>query len=219
MLRRAAFAIVILLGVLGVTAATAPARSTPASLDAAIKAAVERTHVPGVVAMAADRHRIIYQGAVGLADVAGRQPMVADTIFRMASMTKPITSVAAMQLVEQRKVALDDPAEKYLPELANVPMFESFDAATGAYKLRPASKKITVRQLFTHTTGLGMSLVSPIIRDFKPREGETYPVGPLLFEPGERWHYGSSTDFLGRLVEAVSGKRSTCTSETTSSFR
>jgi methyl acetate hydrolase len=86
----------------------------------------------GIVAMAADRNRIIYQGAFGLADVGEARPLQLDSLFRIASMTKAVTSVAAMQLIEQGRFALDDPAEKYLPQLAKLPVFESFDAATGA---------------------------------------------------------------------------------------
>ncbi len=71
--------------------------------------------------------------------------------------------------------------------------------------MRPATKSVTVRHLFTHTSGLGYGFTSPVVRDFKPRNGETYPVGPLVFEPGEQWLYSTSTDWLGRLVEKVSG--------------
>ena len=158
-----------------------------------------------MVAMAADRNGVIYQGAFGVADIGEARPLKLDSLFRIASMTKAITSVAAMQLIEQGKMALDDPAEKYLPQLANPPVFESFDAATGAYELRPATKSITVRHLFAHTSGLGYPFTSPTVRDFKPRAGEEYPVGPLLFEPGEKWLYSTSTEWLGRLVEKISG--------------
>jgi CubicO group peptidase (beta-lactamase class C family) len=85
-------------------------------------------------------------------------------------------------------------------------VFEAFDSATGAYRLRPASRAVTVRHLMTHTSGFGYPFTSAILRDFKPRAGEQYPVEPLLFDPGERWHYGISTDWLGRLVEHVSGE-------------
>ncbi len=135
--------------------------------------------------------------------------MTEDAMFRIASMTKAITSIAAMQLVEQKRFTLDDPVEKYLPQFANLKVFESFDQATGAYRVRPATKFVTARHLLTHTTGLGYNFTSPIVRDFKPRAGEEYAVGPLLFEPGERWLYSTSTDQLGRLVERVSGQRLT----------
>jgi CubicO group peptidase (beta-lactamase class C family) len=174
--------------------------------DDALLGAVERKEIPGVVAMAADRKGVIYQGAFGMADLAEARPVRLDSMFRIASMTKAITSVAAMQLVEQGRLRLDDPAEKYLPQLAKLPVLESFDAATGGYTLRPSSRPITARHLFTHTSGLGYPFTSPIVRDFKPRPGETYPVGPLVFEPGEQWLYSTSTEWLGSLVEAISGE-------------
>lgn len=178
----------------------------PKPADAALGGAVERKELAGVVAMAADREGVIYQGAFGMADIAEARPLKLDALFRIASMTKAITSVAAMQLIEQGRCALDDPAEKYLPQLAKLSVFESFDAATGAYKLRPATKSITIRHLFTHTSGLGYGFTSPTVRDFKPRAGEEYPAGPLLFEPGEKWLYSTSTDWLGRVVEKISGQ-------------
>ena len=175
-------------------------------VDGLLRGAVERKEIAGVVAMATDRNRVFYQGAFGLADIDDARPLKLDALFRIASMTKAITSVAAMQLVEQGRFGLDDPAEKWLPQLAKLSVFESFDAASGAYKLRPATKSITVRHLFTHTSGLGYGFTSPTIRDFKPCAGEEYPVGPLLFEPGEQWLYSTSTDWLGHLVEKVAGE-------------
>lgn len=204
--RRACFAIITLLAMLGVKASTVPEQSSPASLDAALRAAIERNHIPGAVVAATDRHRVIYRNTFGMANVAGGLPMTPFTIFRIASMTKPITSVAAMQLVEQGRIRLDDPASTYLPELAQLSVFESFDPVSHAYVVRPIRRPITVQHLLTHTSGLAYNFVSPIIRDFKPREGEQYAAGPLLFEPGERWHYGQSTDWVGRIVEKVSGK-------------
>jgi methyl acetate hydrolase len=177
----------------------------PASIDDEMRRAVERKDVAGVIVMAADRKHVIYQGAFGLADIGEARPLQIDALFRIASMTKAITSTAAMQLVEQGRFAIEDPVEKYLPEFAKVSVFESFDGATGAYKVKPASKPVTIRHLFTHTSGLGYGFTSAIVRDFKPRAGEDYPVGPLEFEPGERWLYSTSTDWLGRLVEKVSG--------------
>ncbi len=178
-----------------------------AAIDASLRSAVERKDVPGVVALVTDRQRVLYQGAFGVADVATGRTLSVDALFRIASMTKVVTSLAAMQLVEQGRFGLDDPVEKYLPEFAGLKVFESFNAATGEYRLRPASRPPTVRHVLTHTSGLAYPFTSATWRDFKPRAGETYPFGgPLLFDPGERWHYSTSTDVVGRLVEVVSGQ-------------
>ena len=177
-----------------------------AAIDALLRAAVERRDVPGVVAMATDRRGVIYSGAAGVASGSPSRPMTADAVFRIASMTKAVTSVAMMQLVEEKKVGLDDPASKYFPAFAKLSVITSFDPKTGAYTVRPASRPVTIRHLLTHTSGLGYGFTSPIVRDFKPRNGETFEIGPLLFEPGADWMYGTSTDWVGRIVESVSGK-------------
>ncbi len=187
-------------------AANAQQPQSSSAIDEAMRDAVARKEVAGVVVMAADRKRIIHQGAFGVADIDQGRPLKLDALFRIASMTKAITSTAAMQLIEQGRFALEDPVAKYLPEFARLSVFESFDAATGDYRLRPATKAVTVRHLFTHTSGLGYPFTNPIVRDFKPRAGEEYPVDPLVFEPGERWLYSTSTDWLGRLVEKISGQ-------------
>lgn len=174
------------------------------SLDVEMLRAVERKDASGIVVMAANRSGVLYQGAFGIADIDQARPLAVDSLFRIASMTKAVTSTAAMQLVEQGRFAIDDRVDKYFPEFAKLPVFESFDPATGAYALRPATTAVTVRHLFTHTSGLGYPFTSATLRDFKPRAGENYPVGPLLFDPGTRWHYGTSVDWLGRLVEKVS---------------
>jgi CubicO group peptidase (beta-lactamase class C family) len=176
------------------------------TLDSRLTAAVSRGDVPGVVAIAATRDRILYTGTFGMADKGLGRPMTSDAIFRIASMTKPVTSVALMQLVEQGRIALDDPADRFLPEFSQLHVFDAFDGATGAYKLHPAASKVTIRQLLTHTSGLGYGFTSATVRDFKPRDGERYPVGPLLFEPGTNWCYGTSVDWVGRLVETISGQ-------------
>src|SRR5882762_4886939 len=186
-------------------AANAQQPRSSSAIDEAMRGAVARKEVAGVVVMAADRKHIIYQGAFGVADIGEARPLKLDALFRIASMTKAVTSTAAMQLVEQGRFAIEDPVEKYLPEFAKLSVFDSFDGATGAYRVRPATKAVTVRHLLTHTSGLGYAFTNPTVRDFKPRAGEEYPVGPLEFEPGERWRYSTSTDWLGRLVEKVSG--------------
>jgi CubicO group peptidase (beta-lactamase class C family) len=98
--------------------------------------------------------------------------MAADAIFRIASMTKPVTSVAALQLIERGRISLDAPVSKYLPELSGLSVFESFDSASGAYTVRPVRQPITLRNLLTHTSGLGYNFTSATVRDFKPRDGE-----------------------------------------------
>src|SRR5579872_7174263 len=123
--------------------------STNTALDASLRGAVERKDVPGVVALVTNRERVLYQGTFGVADVASSRPLTQDALFRIASMTKPVTSVALMQLVEQGKIGLDDPGEKYLPELAGLKVIESFNAATADYRLRPPATKPTVRQFLT----------------------------------------------------------------------
>src|SRR5262245_36522058 len=118
---------VIMANVLAASAGTALAQNSTkgAAIDASLRAAVERRDVPGVVGLVTDRRRVLYQGAFGVADVSTGRPLTADALFRIASMTKPITSAAAMQLLEQGRFGLDDPVEKYLPEFANLKVFES----------------------------------------------------------------------------------------------
>src|SRR6202035_1499852 len=99
----------------------------PQSIDAEMTRAVERKDIVGVVVMAADRNGVIYQGAFGVADIGAATPLKSDALFRIASMTKPVTSTAAMQLVEQGRFAIEDPVEKYFPEFAKLSVFESFD--------------------------------------------------------------------------------------------
>ena len=199
--------VTLTMSILATSLGSAQAQNTGA-IDAALRGAVERKDVPGVVALVTDRQRVIYEGAFGVADVGNGRALAADALFRISSMTKVVTSTAAMQLVEQGRMSLDDPAEKYLPQFAGLKVIESFDAATGAYKVRPVSRPPTVRHVLTHTSGLGYPFTSATLRDFKPRAGEQYPFGgPLLFDPGERWHYGTSTDVVGALVEKISGQK------------
>ena len=199
--------VILTMSILAPSLGSAQAQNTGA-IDAALRGAVERKDVPGVVALVTDRRGVIYQGAFGVADVGNGRALTADALFRIASMTKAVTSTAAMQLVEQGRMSLDDPAEKYLPQLAGLKVIESFDPATGTYKVRPVSRPPTVRHVLTHTSGLGYPFTSATLRDFKPRAGEQYPFGgPLLFDPGERWHYGTSTDVVGALVEKISGQK------------
>src|ERR1700732_1661089 len=131
-----------------------------AGIDAALSRAADAKEVPGVVALAATDTGILYEGAFGLRDVVDGPAMTLDTVFRIASMTKAVTSVAAMQLVEQGKLQLDQPIGNVLPELAAPQVLEGFDAAC-APRLRPARRPITLRHLLTHTAGFGHEMLSP----------------------------------------------------------
>ena len=205
-MRRIVLSAVALLALVAIPRTSAPQSDTAATLGARIRTTLERHQIPGAVTFAVTKSRTVYRAAFGVADISTRRPMAADAIFRIASMTKPVTSVATLQLIERGRISLDAPVSKYLPELGGLSVFESFDSASGAYTVRPVGRPITLRQLLTHTSGLGYTFTSATLRDFKPREGERYAAGPLLFDPGERWHYGTSTDWLGRLVERVSGQ-------------
>src|SRR3954462_9462247 len=130
-----------------------------AQIDQILRQKCEAKEIPGVVAIAATGNEVIYQGAFGKRDLSKDDPMTADSVFWIASMTKAITSAAAMQLVEQGKLSLDEPIGKLLPDLANPQVLEGFDAK-GEPKLRPANKAITLRLLMTHTAGFAYNMFS-----------------------------------------------------------
>jgi methyl acetate hydrolase len=176
-----------------------------AAIDQALTNAVARHDLPGVVAIVVNRQGIVYDGIFGMADASTARPMARDTVFRIYSMTKPITSVAAMQLVERGLLKLDTPASDYLPELSTIPVLTSLDPATGQYSVRPPAKPVTLRHLLTHTAGFGYNFDSAVTRDFKPQHGDKI-TEVLLFEPGAQWWYGTNTDWVGRIVERVSGQ-------------
>ena len=204
--------------VLAAAAALTPLGSTAAQtanpIEQVVRDAIGPKKLPGVVAMVADAKHILYQGAAGDRDTAQHQPMTADTIFRIASMTKPVTSVAVMQLVESGRVKLDEPAATYLPELAGVHVLEEFDAATKKAKLRAPATPPTVRQLLTHTSGFAYDAFDPRLHAYSASGAvpsmmagdDGFLKAPLMFDPGTRWEYGASTDWLGKLVEKVSGQ-------------
>jgi len=179
------------------------------AIDKVLSEGIQRRQIPCVTAMVASPNSILYSGAFGKRDSASGVDVKPDSIFAIASMTKAITSVAAMQLVERGKVKLDEPVSKYLPELAKLDVLMGFDAA-GKPVLRPAIKPITLRHLLTHTSGFayptwheGMFKYTQATAPLPP--GVVAPLVPLMFEPGAAWQYGYSADWTGRLVEAVSG--------------
>ncbi len=153
--------------------------------------------------MAADREKVLYAGAFGTRDSSG-VPVKADCIFAIASMTKAITTVAALQLVEQGKVKLEEPVAKYLPKLEKLEVLERFDE-TGKPVLRPAKTPVTLKHLLTHTCGFCYDTWDEKMFRYASQVGQIPAVPPLMFEPGTRWQYGMGCDWAGRLVESLSG--------------
>jgi CubicO group peptidase (beta-lactamase class C family) len=191
-------------------AAGATPRSLPphnAGIDSILQRAVNAREVPGVVAMAATDRSIIYEGACGLRCLGTQAKMSIDTVFRIASMVKLLTSVAAMQLVESSKLSLEEPASKIDPELGTVQVLTGFDAK-GNPQLRPPSRPITLHNLLTHTSGFSYPLWDENAVRYYAVAGKTkgLPRRPLFFDPDTRWSYGGSIDKVGRLVEIASGE-------------
>jgi methyl acetate hydrolase len=174
--------------------------------------AVRESPVPGGVVMAANDREVLYARAFGVRDAHGGRAMGLDAVFRIASMTKAITSVAAMQLVEQGKLDLDVPVPPIDRALASPMVLEGFEAS-GHPRLRPARGPITLRQLLTHTAGFTYEMWDRNTIEYLAQSGTpSFMTGrrealrlPLAFDPGERWCYGISTDWVGQIIEALSG--------------
>jgi len=204
----------------GALPARAPAHEPPSHaaalphIDASLHAAVAAQQVPGVVAIAATESGILYEGAFGSRRLSGGPghdaAMTSDTVFRIASMVKLITSVAAMRLVEQGKLSLDGPLPEVDPVLADPQVLEGFDPK-GAPLLRPPKRPIALHHLLTHTSGFTYRLWDAeaikygiAVEKVPAPERFKLPRTPLMFDPGERWQYGTSIDWVGRIVEQVS---------------
>jgi CubicO group peptidase (beta-lactamase class C family) len=185
-----------------------------AQIDQVLRQKSDAKEIPGVVAMAANSREVIYQGAFGKRDLSKDDAMTTDSVFWIASMSKAITAAAGMQLVEQGKLSLDAPIGKVLPDLASPQVFEGFDAK-GEPKLRPAKNPITLRHLMTHTAGFAYDMWNGDMVKYLERTGtpgittckNAALKTPLMTEPGTRWEYGTNIDFVGKAVEAISGKR------------
>jgi len=182
-------------------------------LDRVLKRAIDAGAAAGVVASAASREGITYLGAAGKRRIDEDAPMTTDSIFRIFSMTKAIAGVAAATLVERGQLNLDAPVADILPEFADLQVLEGFEGDTPI--LRAPRRQVTVRQLATHTSGLVYELWNADIQKYlavtgRPgflsgtRIGISYP---LVFDPGERWDYGVGIDWLGLVIEKISGKR------------
>jgi methyl acetate hydrolase len=187
--------------------------SVKTSVDAVLEQAVASGAVPNVVAIAADRDGIIYEGAVG-PRVSGQQEDVsADTHYRIMSMTKMVATVAALQLVEQGKLDLDAPVEQYCPEFAKVQVLERLDGDKPV--LRAPASKATVKNLITHTSGLGYWFWNADITAWESATGtpnvlsgsKVVFTAPMVTDPGTKFVYGINTDWLGQVIEAAGAKK------------
>jgi methyl acetate hydrolase len=193
---------------LGVCAQTVDQLSAPskAALDRVLSNAVEQHLTPGVVGLIVDRKGVLFEGAAGFLDSERKTTLPVNAIYKIASMTKPVTSVAIMLLREQGKLDLDDPVSKYLPGFDHLQVITKFDLAKGTYEVRPAVKQMTLLHLLTHTSGIGYGFASPLLAKLQSGSTKNEWEFPLLHEPGEKWTYGASTKVLGLIVEKISGE-------------
>jgi len=185
-----------------------------ARIDQVLRQKSDAKEIPGVVAMAATAKEVTYQGAFGKRDLSKDDAITADSVFWIASMTKAVTVAGAIQLVEQGKLSLEAPIGNVLPDLAAPQVLEGFDSQ-GEPKLRPAKNPITLRHLMTHTAGFCYNLWNGDMVQYLEKTGlpaittcqNDALKTPLASDPGTRWEYGINIDFVGKAVEAASGKR------------
>jgi len=169
-------------------------------------------NLPGAVGMIVDRDGVRYSSALGVTDTESNRPVAEDTPFQIASMTKALASVAAMQQVEAGRLHLDAPIGDVLPDLANPHVLTGFDA-DGKPQMRPAARPVTLRHLLTHTAGLGYFFIHPEVLQYFSAVGMPAPGSldsirmPLMFDPGERWEYSVGIDWAGLAVEAATGEK------------
>src|SRR5580704_2358443 len=174
-------------------------------IEEALRRAAELKEVPGVVAVAATGREVVYQGAFGKRDIAKDDAMTVDSVFWIASMTKAVTCAAAMQLVEQGKLSLDEPIGGLLPQLAAPKVLKGFDEK-GAPRLHDAKRPITLKLLMTHMAGFCYDIWNADMGRYMEQAGipgiiscaEAALTTPLANEPGEKWEYGINIDFVGK---------------------
>ena len=190
-------------------------QSVKTAADAVLNKAVNSTPgVPGVVAVATDRNANIYEGAFGVRQAGANAAMTADSVFAIFSTTKAITGTACLQLVEDGKLDLDAPAKTYAPEIGKLQVIDGFDDA-GKPKLRAPKRDVTTRMLLLHTAGFGYDFFNETYNRLAQNHKQPSVITashasirtPLLFDPGEKWEYGSNMDWAGQVVEGIAGKR------------
>lgn len=186
-----------------------------------LQTAVDSNKIPGAVAMVVKDGAIVYQDVVGMTDIETGTEIHIDNIFRIASMTKPITSVAALMLAERGALNVNDPVSGYIPEFNDVRIIENVNLSDTSWTSRAAESPVTIHHLLTHTSGIAYGFIDEemnalyinagvpdgTVMDGRDIEETMAALGnvPLKHEPGSRWTYGLSTDVLGRVVEVASG--------------
>ena len=193
-------------------------------IDSMIIQSIEDKWIAGAVGFIARDGKIIYNRAFGESDLENGTPMQTDAIFRIASQTKAIASIGLMMLFEEGKFLLDDPVSKYIPEFANPQVIDKYNPADTSFTTVPASREITIRDLFTHTSGIDYAVIgSPMMNAVYSKAGimggfgnDKITIGddirllgkqPLVHQPGERFTYGLNVDVIGYLVEILSGQK------------
>lgn len=170
--------------------------------------------VPGVVAMVTDRSGNVYEGAAGERLLGSGEAMTTDSVFAIFSATKSIAGTAVLQCVEEGKLDLDAPAKAYVPDIGKLQVIDGFDEE-GNPKLRAPKRDITTRMLMLHTAGFGYNFYNETYNRLVREKRQPTIISatkaalmtPLLFDPGDRWEYGSGVDWCGQVVEAIRGKR------------
>ena len=189
-------------------------KSADAILEQAVRPAPGRPAVPGVVAAVTDRDGDLYSGVAGLRAQGGDAPMTPGTIFALFSTTKAITATAVLQLVEEGRLDLDAPAAAYAPAIGALQVLDGFDPQ-GRPRLRAPKRAVTTRMLLLHTAGFGYDFFNEAYLRLATEQGQPSVITalrasietPLLFDPGERWEYGTSMDWAGQVVEGITGQR------------
>jgi methyl acetate hydrolase len=197
----------VLLPCLFVQVAWTDVLHSAAEIDAFLDRAVAETHVPGLVALVVDGERILYSRVAGHRSVSEDVPMSADTIFNIASMTKPIATTAVMMLVEEGKLSLDDPVSTHVPALRDRPVLVTFDFENASFTTRPAVGEITLRQLLSHSSGLVYGFASDAAAAWSAANPDADAAAfPLLFDPGTGWAYAGGIAIVGSVLEEIEGK-------------
>jgi len=200
---------VLVAGLMAAPAAQGPTKALRfsdagrAALTQQMNDAVKRGDTPGVAELVVDRGGILFEGAAGKTDIGKNAAMRTDAIFNIASMTKPVTSVAIMMLMEQRRLKLDDPVSMYLEGYDKLQVVTRFNEKDGSYDTRPAKRPMTIRHLLSHTSGIGYTTWSAIALRIQETTKKNEWEQPLLSDPGDVWHYSASTRVLGFIVEKV----------------